>query len=501
MPTEVEFREERAALEAVLSAEIFLRSPSLVQMLRYICEKHFGGQAHAIKEYNIAVEALARPPEFDQTRDSIVRVEAHRLRKRLQEYYRHEGAGQPIRIVIPPGNYAPQFVRQIGSIAPEAPAELPAPERRSRWEFWALGCALALISVLSGVLIVNRSSVTAKAPVAGALPAGAVLPSAAVPLEEVRILAGFPDGRFLEPNGNTWSGDRFFSGGVAQAPTHPPIAYAAPDSTVFDHRRRGNFSYAIPLKPGYYELRLYFAESFFGENNPSGGGEASRIFGVRANGKDLLRSFDVVADAPGANTADIRVFKDIQPSADGLLHLAFISNVDTPFVNGIEIVPARRGASRPVRIAAREFACKDSRDQVWSGDRYYLRGRLGKPLQPVAGDEPVLYRGERYGNFAYSIPVAMDGRYTVSLRFCESYFGPDRPGGNGVGARVFDVYLNGRTLLRQLDVFKEAGSLRGLVKTFRGLEPNVQGKLVFSFVPVRNYATVSAIEVVDEAWK
>jgi hypothetical protein len=40
-----------------------------------------------------------------------------------------------------------------------------------------------------------------------------------------------------------------------------------------------------------------------------------------------------------------------------------------------------------------------------------------------------------------------------------------------------------------------------LDKTFKGLEPNAQGKLIFTFTPIRDYAIVNAIEVVDEAWK
>jgi hypothetical protein len=55
--------------------------------------------------------------------------------------------------------------------------------------------------------------------------------------------------------------------------------------------------------------------------------------------------------------------------------------------------------------------------------------------------------------------------------------------------------------MQNLDVFKEAGSLRALDKTFKGLEPNAQGKLLFTFTPTRNYAMVDAIEVLDEAWK
>ena len=125
MPAEPDLQAERAELEAVLSSEAFARSPIVAQMLKYICERHFSGQSHEIKEYNIAVDAFGRQPNFDQTRDSIVRVEAHRLRKRLQEYYQQQGAGHQIQIILPPGNYVPQFIRRVERDEPmtEAPAE------------------------------------------------------------------------------------------------------------------------------------------------------------------------------------------------------------------------------------------------------------------------------------------------------------------------------------------------------------------------------------------
>jgi hypothetical protein len=100
---------ERAELEAVLGSEIFKRAPSLAQLLSYICERHFTGEGSQIREYNIAVAALGRPTDFDQKRDSIVRVEAHRLRKRLRQCYETEGAGHKIRLELPLGGYTPFF--------------------------------------------------------------------------------------------------------------------------------------------------------------------------------------------------------------------------------------------------------------------------------------------------------------------------------------------------------------------------------------------------------
>jgi len=105
---------------------------------------------------------------------------------------------------------------------------------------------------------------------------------------------------------------------------------------------------------------------------------------------------------------------------------------------------------------------------------------------------------DSFGHFDYAIPVA-DGRYAVTLYFAETYFGVKNKGRFGVGARLFDVYCNGDALLRNFDILQEAGAEnRALKKTFHGLQPNAMGKLVLSFVPVKNYASVRAIEVVDE---
>jgi hypothetical protein len=60
--------------------------------------------------------------------------------------------------------------------------------------------------------------------------------------------------------------------------------------------------------------------------------------------------------------------------------------------------------------------------------------------------------------------------------------------------------MNGRTLLKDFDIFKEAGGAgRALVKIFHNLVPDGQGKLVFRVVPVRDYACVNAIEITDES--
>ena len=86
--------------------------------------------------------------------------------------------------------------------------------------------------------------------------------------------------------------------------------------------RSGDFSHHIPLKPGVYELHLYFAETTFGPG--TGGGENNRVFHVAVNGRRYLSDFDIVSDAGGSGIADERVFKDVSPGPDGMLHVRFM---------------------------------------------------------------------------------------------------------------------------------------------------------------------------------
>jgi len=99
----------RAAIGRVLHSAAFSRSDSSRLLLKFIVEKSLSGDLNSIKEYTIATEALGRPPDFNPKADSIVRIQVQRLRKRLEGYYNDEGRADPVRIVIPPGHYIPEF--------------------------------------------------------------------------------------------------------------------------------------------------------------------------------------------------------------------------------------------------------------------------------------------------------------------------------------------------------------------------------------------------------
>jgi len=65
---------------------------------------------------------------------------------------------------------------------------------------------------------------------------------------------------YIDRDGNAWRGDQYYSGGEALSQPRQFISRAA-DMTLFEAFRAGEFSYNIPLKPGNYELHLYFVET------------------------------------------------------------------------------------------------------------------------------------------------------------------------------------------------------------------------------------------------
>jgi hypothetical protein len=114
---------------------------------------------------------------------------------------------------------------------------------------------------------------------------------------------------------------------------------AAPTTlTMFTSERYGDFTYRIPLARGSYRLTLYMAETWFGPEQPGGGGIGSRRFDVTANGTFLLCNFDLIQAAGGAGLGITRTFRGLHPDADGYLTLCFHSIVDNACVNALEVV-------------------------------------------------------------------------------------------------------------------------------------------------------------------
>jgi len=66
------------------------------RLLTYLVEKSLAGEADDLKEYTIGIDAFGKPPSYDPRQQSVVRMHVARLRQKLAEYYRAEGAADPL---------------------------------------------------------------------------------------------------------------------------------------------------------------------------------------------------------------------------------------------------------------------------------------------------------------------------------------------------------------------------------------------------------------------
>ena len=104
-----------SALDRVVNSKTFSRSRSLQDFLTFIVTQSLEPDQN-LKEYRIGVDALKRGGAFDPAENSIVRVQAYRLRAKLADYYQHEGQAEDVRIDLEPGSYKP-VIRECAVVA------------------------------------------------------------------------------------------------------------------------------------------------------------------------------------------------------------------------------------------------------------------------------------------------------------------------------------------------------------------------------------------------
>jgi len=117
----------RHQLERLLASPIFVGSARLRRFLEFVVEKSLAGEGDRLKEYVIGIEVFDRDAQYDPRVDSIVRVEAARLRSKLSEYYQGEGRDDAVVLTLPKGGYSPVIRLEERVVAqPPAPADLAA---------------------------------------------------------------------------------------------------------------------------------------------------------------------------------------------------------------------------------------------------------------------------------------------------------------------------------------------------------------------------------------
>ena len=105
-PDEARVREE---LSGILASTPFIHSQRMRRLLEFCVENTLDGNRDQLKESIIGIAVFDRGHNFDPRTDSIVRVEARRLRLKLNSYYASEGQDHTLEIAFEPGSYVPLF--------------------------------------------------------------------------------------------------------------------------------------------------------------------------------------------------------------------------------------------------------------------------------------------------------------------------------------------------------------------------------------------------------
>jgi hypothetical protein len=137
--------DQKALLRRVLTSRQFANADSLKRMLEYLCQHCDDPAQGSLKEYDLAVNALRRQASFDPKTDPIVRVNIASIRERLQTFFEVEAPEEPVRMVVPRGQYRVVFqdTRQERSVLGKS---IPSPALRTFWQpYFSAGAANTIV--------------------------------------------------------------------------------------------------------------------------------------------------------------------------------------------------------------------------------------------------------------------------------------------------------------------------------------------------------------------
>jgi hypothetical protein len=160
----------RSLAERIAASKYLNRSARLRDLLLYLTERAIEDENGEVHEQEVGHNVFGRPANYDTTSDNIVRVHASMLRKRLEQYFAAEGAGEHLILAIPKGNYSPIF-REREEPLPEvllAPQPLPEPVAPPDRRIWALTALCIVLAASTAWLLFTRT--TSGAAAAGAAP-------------------------------------------------------------------------------------------------------------------------------------------------------------------------------------------------------------------------------------------------------------------------------------------------------------------------------------------
>jgi hypothetical protein len=319
---------------------------------------------------------------------------------------------------------------------------------------------------------------------------GAVLIGPGTPIgnNPIRINAGGPNVGSYMADGDDMYGEPFT---VTNPISTAGVAHAAPAAVYQDGQQTTmtypTFSYVIPnLVPGgYYTVRLHFASDATGPG--------STVFNVYINSTQVLSQFDVNA-AAGQGNYWLAVVNEQQAIADAG------GNINITFEDG----PAGRANVRGIEVIPNfslQISAGGPGTGSWAGDEDFTGGHPSAITAPVNISTAVnpapqtVYQYKRTSNpgdtgFSYAIPTPfVNANYLVRLHFADDV-------STFVGQRVFNVVINGTTVLPNFDVFGEVGNATADVHEFT-VNSGTSGSILIQFQDVVHNALINGIEVLS----
>src|SRR5271157_168649 len=184
--------EARELIERIVASSGFQRSPRLRELLKFIAESSLQTPAGPLTEQQIGISIFHRPPQYDSSADTIVRVQISQLRKRLEHYFLTEGQNERVFVEIPRGSYNAIFqvrdrpspdglTASAAEPAVSGARSLPGLATRSKSRMVltlsAVIAVIALVCVLLALRVWQAESGTASMPAVRKLWSNVVRPS------------------------------------------------------------------------------------------------------------------------------------------------------------------------------------------------------------------------------------------------------------------------------------------------------------------------------------
>ena len=212
--TEEEAAAIREQLNRMLSCELFAQASRQCRFLEYIVDATITGQAARLNQFVVGVDVFDRDADFDPVTDSIVRVEAGRLRSKLTEYYAGVGHNDPIVISLPKGGYGVHIEMQASTESADvtAPAQVPKSLRNTL-------VVLIVMVVIGGLYIARVMPIKSQSndEIAGSSQATSLFDTAECAKEDLERQARNPTVAILPfDNMSADPGQEYFSDGITE---------------------------------------------------------------------------------------------------------------------------------------------------------------------------------------------------------------------------------------------------------------------------------------------